>query len=191
MAMGVMVLQGSLVAVLMIAMVRARDEATLLAFKAQVSDGASLVSWNSSADFCSWEGVTCSHQRPARVVALILHSRALSGALSPALGNLTFLRTLNLSFNWLRGEIPESLGRLQHLQTLDLSYNSFSGTLPLNLSSCVGMTTMALDSNKLDGGIPAELGERLTSLKAISLSNNSFTGAHPGIPDQFVPSAKP
>ncbi|XP_051223118.1 uncharacterized protein [Lolium perenne] len=179
MAMGVMILQGSLVAVLMIAMARAQDEATLLAFKEQVSDSGSLVSWNSSADFCSWEGVTCSHRRPARVVALILHSRALAGALSTALGNLTFLRTLNLSFNWLRGEIPASLGRLQHLQTLDLGYNSFSGMLPLNLSSCVGMTIMALDSNNLDGGIPAELGERLTSLKEISLSNNSLTGPIP------------
>ncbi|XP_047059521.1 putative receptor-like protein kinase At3g47110 [Lolium rigidum] len=177
--MGLMSLLWTLVAVLMIAMVIAGDEASLLAFKAKVSDGGSLVSWNGSADFCSWEGVTCNHQRPARVVELSLDGRALTGALSPSLGNLTFLRMLNLSFNWLHGEIPASLGSLRRLRTLDLSYNSFSGTLPLNLTSCVGMNTMALGSNKLGGRIPAELGEKLMSLEAISLSNNSFTGHIP------------
>ncbi|KAM0855230.1 hypothetical protein ACQ4PT_049933 [Festuca glaucescens] len=98
----------SLVAVLMIAMVRAGDEAVLLAFKAQLSDGASptLSSWNDRAHFCSWEGVMCSHLRPVWVVELRLNSSGLTGELSPALGNLTFLQTLDLSFNWLNGEIP-------------------------------------------------------------------------------------
>ncbi|CAM0879530.1 unnamed protein product [Alopecurus aequalis] len=179
MTMGVMSLLWSLVAVLMIAMVTAGDEAALLAFKAQVSDGGSLISWNSSADFCSWEGVTCNHQRPARVVELSLDGRALTGALSPALGNLTFLRMLNLSFNWLHGEIPASLGRLRRLHRLDLNDNSFSGWLPVNLSSCISMTKMGLHNNKLGGRIPAELGEGLTSLAVLSLSNNSFTGPVP------------
>jgi predicted transglutaminase-like cysteine proteinase len=193
MAMGLMSLLWTLVAVLMIAMVTVADEAALLAFKAKVSDGGSLVSWNGSADFCSREGVSCNHQRPARVVELSLGGRALTGALSPALGNLTFLRMLNLTFNWLHGEIPASLGSLRRLQTLDLSYNSFSGTIPLNLTSCVGMTTMALGSNKLGGRIPAELGEKLMSLEAISLSNNSFTvhRAHPGIPWKSLLSTRP
>lgn len=62
----------SLLAVLMIAVVSASDEAALLAFKAQLSNGGSLASWNSSTNFCSWEGVACSHRRPARVVALSL-----------------------------------------------------------------------------------------------------------------------
>jgi hypothetical protein len=163
----------------MIAMVTAADEAALLAFKAKVSDGGSLVSWNGSADFCSWEGVTCNHQRPARVVELSLGGRALTGALSPALGNLTFLRKLDLSYNWLHGEIPASLGRLRRLQRLDLYDNSFSGTLPVNLSSCISLTNMGLHDNKLGGRIPAELGEKLMSLSTLWLSNNSFTGPIP------------
>nr|XP_045084248.1 receptor kinase-like protein Xa21 isoform X2 [Aegilops tauschii subsp. strangulata] len=181
MAMGVMSLLCSFLAVLTtaIAIVTASDEAALLAFKAQVSDGGSLASWNSSASFCSWEGVTCSHRRPARVVALRLNNKALAGELSPAIGNLTFLRTLNLSFNWFHGEIPAILGRLRRLHRLDLGDNSFSGTLPVNLSSCVSMAIMGLLNNKLGGRIPAELGEKLTSLVRLSLSNNSFTGLIP------------
>ncbi|KAM0914667.1 hypothetical protein ACQ4PT_011355 [Festuca glaucescens] len=155
------------------------DEAALLAFKAHVTGIDSLASWNSSTDFCNWEGVTCRNQSPPRVSELSLDGRGLTGTLSPAIGNLTFLRTLSLSYNWLHGEIPASIGHLRRLQTLDLSYNSFSGTLPLNLTSCARMTTMALGSNKLGGRIPAELGEKLMSLEAISLSNNSFTGQIP------------
>ncbi|CAM0879525.1 unnamed protein product [Alopecurus aequalis] len=179
MAMGGVSLIWSLLAILMIAMVSAADEAALLAFKAQVSDGGSLASWNGSAHFCSWKGVTCSQGRPVRVLALSLNGTGLTGALSPALGNLTFLQTLDLSFNWLHGEIPESLGRLRRLQRLDLNDNSFSGTFPVNLSSCVSMTEMGLHNNKLHGRIPAELGEKLKSLAGISLGNNSFTGTIP------------
>jgi hypothetical protein len=178
-AMGLMSLLWSLVAVLMIAMVTAGDEAALLAFKAKVSDGGSLVSWTGSANFCSWEGVACNHQRPTRVVELSLGGRALTGALSPALGNLTFLRKLDLSYNWLHGEIPASLGRLRRLQRLDLYDNSFSGTLPVNLSSCISLTNMGLHDNKLGGRIPAELGQKLMSLSTLWLSNNSFTGPIP------------
>ncbi|KAM0824062.1 hypothetical protein ACQ4PT_070456 [Festuca glaucescens] len=169
----------SLLAVLIIAVVSSSDEAALLAFKAQLTDGGSLASWNNSTNFCSWEGVACSHGRPARVVALSLNGSGLAGALSPALGNLTFLRKLDLSYNWLHGEIPASLGRLRRLQRLDLYDNSFSGTLPVNLSSCISMTTMGLHDNKLGGRIPAELGEKLVSLAALWLSNNSFTGPIP------------
>nr|XP_051184795.1 receptor kinase-like protein Xa21 [Lolium perenne] len=168
----------SLVAALVISTVSAGDDAALLAFKAQLNHDA-VASWNSSAHFCSWEGVTCSHRHPARVVALSLYGSALTGALSPAIGNLTFLRTLNLSTNRLHGEIPASVGRLRRLRILELTNNSFSGTLPVNLSFCINMTVLYLDNNNLGGEIPAELGERLTSLKAISLMNNRFTGLIP------------
>uniref|UniRef100_A0A3B6IZ69 Receptor kinase-like protein Xa21 n=1 Tax=Triticum aestivum TaxID=4565 RepID=A0A3B6IZ69_WHEAT len=175
MAMGDMRLLCPLLAVLMVATATASDEAALLAFKAQISHGGLLASWNRSAGFCSWEGVTCSHRRPAQVVALILNGTGLTGALSPAIGNLTFLRTLDLSFNSLHGGIPASLGH----QGLYLDDNAFSGTFPVNLSSCVSMNEMVLDNNKIGGCIPAELGEKLTSLTEFSLSNNSFRGHIP------------
>lgn len=58
----------------------------------------------------------CSRRHRSRVVALDLSSQGLDGTISPAIGNLTFLRSLNLSFNGLRGEIPPSIGSLRRLQ---------------------------------------------------------------------------
>ena len=87
------------------------DEAALVAIKAKISGSSRLLaSWNRSTSYCSWDGVTCSRRHRSRVVALNLSSRGLAGAISPAVGNLTFLRSLNLSYNALRGEIPPSVG---------------------------------------------------------------------------------
>ncbi|XP_015694001.1 receptor kinase-like protein Xa21 [Oryza brachyantha] len=155
------------------------DAAALLAFKAAaVGGGGVLASWNgSAAGVCSWEGVRCDRLR--RVVALSLRGQDLSGTLSPAVGNLTSLRVLNLSYNWLHGEIPASLGRLRLLGTLDLSFNTFSGDVPGNLTSCTSLKNLLLGSNNLTGRIPAELGNTLTGLQRLGLDNNSFIGHWP------------
>ncbi|TKW39586.1 hypothetical protein SEVIR_1G188900v4 [Setaria viridis] len=158
------------------------DVAALLAFKAELSDGGALAlaSWNGSTGFCSWEGVSCTRRRtPPRVVGLNLLKKGLAGTLSAAIGNLTFLRALELGFNWLRGDVPASLGRLRRLRYLDLGYNAFSGEIPANLSWCVAMEQMFLDANSLAGRIPAELGDRLTQVQVLRLKNNSLTGPVP------------
>ncbi|CAL4958207.1 unnamed protein product [Urochloa decumbens] len=160
------------------------DQAALLAFKFAAINGRyddPLSSWNSSSSvggFCSWEGVGCG-RRHRRVVAVRLPSYGLTGTLSPAIGNLTFLRSLNLSYNWFQGNIPASIGRLASLKMLDLRYNTFNGKLPANLSSCASLLILRISSNQLHGRIPVELGQKLTSLKRLSLNNNSLTGAIP------------
>ncbi|AQK64360.1 receptor kinase-like protein Xa21 [Zea mays] len=160
------------------------DTAALLAFKAAAvgsssgTSGAVLASWNGSgAGPCTWDGVKCS--RIGRVVALRLRSLGLSGTLSPAVGNLSSLRELDLSSNWLRGEIPASLGRLRRLRTLDLSVNTLSGAVPGNLTACTSLRYLNLGSNRLSGHVPAGLGGALARLEVLWLTNNSVTGALP------------
>ena len=150
----------------------ASDEAALVAFKVRLSNSSMLASWNSSADFCSWEGVTCKRRRPTQVVALSLPFRGLAGTISPAIGNLTFLQRLNLSSNELYGEMPPSIGRLRQLQSLDMGNNMFSGIVPANLSFCTGLTTLILHYNQLNGHIPVDIGDTLTHLQGLSLMEN-------------------
>jgi len=76
------------------------DERALVAFKAKISGHSGVLdSWNQSTSYCSWVGVTCGRRHRWRVVALNLSSQGLAGTISPAIGNLTFLRLLNLSYN--------------------------------------------------------------------------------------------
>ncbi|CAD6214907.1 unnamed protein product [Miscanthus lutarioriparius] len=157
------------------------DESALLDFKAKAASGASLASWSRNGSYCSWEGVTCGGQRhPRRVVALDLHSRGLAGTISPAIGNLSFLRSLNLSLNALRGDIPPTIGSLRRLRYLDLVDNSLAGEIPGNISRCARLEVMDVSGNRgLQGRIPAEIGDMLTMLRVLRLANNSITGTIP------------
>uniref|UniRef100_A0ACD5VNN9 Uncharacterized protein n=1 Tax=Avena sativa TaxID=4498 RepID=A0ACD5VNN9_AVESA len=167
----------SLLSILMIT--AASHEAALLAFKAGLSNSSVLDSWNGSTGFCSWEGVTCSRSRPTKVVGLSLPFLGLTGTISPAIGNLTFLQILNMSSNELYGEIPPSIGRLRRLQTLDMGSNMLSGMFPANLSFCTSLKTLILHYNQLNGQIPVDIGNTLTHLQRLSLMNNTFTGLIP------------
>ena len=54
----------------------------------------------------------------------------LTGTISPAFGNLTYLWNLYLGGNNLMGSIPESLATLPQLKALDVSNNNLSGNIP-------------------------------------------------------------
>ncbi|KAK3154709.1 hypothetical protein QOZ80_2BG0194170 [Eleusine coracana subsp. coracana] len=155
----------------------AADELALLSFKAALSDPAgSLASWNASNRLCStWRGVTCGS---GRVVALRLDSLGLVGPVSPFLGNLSFLTTLDLGNNRLVGHIPPQLGRLIRLQLLNLSANSLNGDIPSALGMCTGLATLLLSSNRLHGGIPGEVGA-LKNLIYLNLESNRLSGQIP------------
>ncbi|KAG0516329.1 hypothetical protein BDA96_10G352700 [Sorghum bicolor] len=154
------------------------DERALVDFRAKITTNYGvLASWNSSTSYCSWEGVTCGRRR--RVVALDLHSHGLMGTISPAIGNLTFLRALNLSFNSLHGGIPPNIGSLRRLWYLDLRDNSLVGAIPSNISRCTSLKILVIaDNQKLQGSIPAEIGN-MPMLTALELYNNSITGTIP------------
>ncbi|KAK9159040.1 hypothetical protein Scep_005614 [Stephania cephalantha] len=155
------------------------DESALLAFKDKITEDplGVLRSWNNSLHFCEWEGVKCDpkHQR---VTELVLVSQQLMGSLSPHVGNLSFIKTLNIQDNKFHGVIPRELGRLPRLQYLGLSNNSFRGEIPASLSNCSNLVQLCLASNKLTGRLPVELGS-LSKLYYLNLRRNEITGTIP------------
>ncbi|KAK4425128.1 putative LRR receptor-like serine/threonine-protein kinase [Sesamum alatum] len=156
------------------------DLLALLAFKSSIDLDplGALKSWNETEHFCSWKGISCSHKHRDRVVRISLSSQGLVGTFSPYLGNLSFLRTINLQNNSFHGQIPQEVGLLRRLRFLELSNNSFIGTIPRNLSQCQNLLFLNLIDNNFSGTIPPQLSS-LHQLESLYLSKNKFFGSIP------------
>ncbi|KAG6558267.1 hypothetical protein Mapa_000017 [Marchantia paleacea] len=148
----------------------------LLEFKKGVVDNSTLTSWGDGAAVCQWKGVACDES--LRVVNISLRGEQLAGTISPVLGELQFLRFLDLSDNKFSGAIPDSLCSHQSFLSLNLSMNLLSGSIPSSLSNCSSLQILDLFANNLSGGIPDSIG-RLQSLRYLSLWNNQLTGPIP------------
>lgn len=76
---------------------------------------------------CIWKHITCES---GKVTVINLDNQNFIGTISPAMANLTSLRSLALSDNNLTGPIPGSLTSLKDLNLLDVSNNNISGKIP-------------------------------------------------------------
>ncbi|TVU33032.1 hypothetical protein EJB05_24812, partial [Eragrostis curvula] len=178
------------------------DHLALMTFKSLIrSDPSSaLASWGGiqSLPPCKWRGVTCGArgQCRGRVVALDLNYLDLLGTILPSIGNLTYLRRLQLPMNRIGGAIPSELGRLLELRHVNLSYNALEGGIPAMLSECKQLENISLAFNSLSGGIPQAMGDTvqqagranrpipptlglLKRLQVLNLYNNSLIGRIP------------
>ena len=155
------------------------DRLALLKFREMIPNDPFNIftSWNDSIHFCNWQGVTCGpkHQR---VRALDLRGYTLSGSISPCIGNLSFLRFVNLSENFLHGEIPQQVTHLFRLRLLNLSNNLLTGEIPSNFTNCPRLRVIDLKRNKLTGNIPVELNS-LKRLVWLDIFQNNLTGGIP------------
>ncbi|KAH9703930.1 putative LRR receptor-like serine/threonine-protein kinase [Citrus sinensis] len=155
------------------------DRLALLQFKSKITHDplGALGSWNASIHFCNWYGVTCSRRHQQRVTILDLGSLKLAGSITPHIGNLTFLKVLNLENNSFTHEIPSEIGRLRRLQVLALNNNSI-GSIPSSFGNLTSIDTLYLSQNNLDGSSPDTLG-LLKNLGTLALAANRLSGTIP------------
>ncbi|KAI3851090.1 hypothetical protein MKW92_016900 [Papaver armeniacum] len=180
------------------------DKAALLDFKSLINQDPTklLKTWNASTDCCiQWEGVACGSN--GRVVNLTrpglfstddsIFDTFMNGTISPSLGNLEFLRFLDLSnlkqlshltdffldTNQLEGQIPASFQRLTKLRRMYLSDNRLSGPVPTSmLLQMSSLSELGLSNNQLSGEIPSSI-QTLVSLTKIDIHGNQFSGSIP------------
>ncbi|XP_009131995.2 probable LRR receptor-like serine/threonine-protein kinase At3g47570 [Brassica rapa] len=155
------------------------DKQALFKFKSQVSEEKQVLlsSWNNSFPLCKWTGVTCGRKRK-KVTGLDLGGFQLGGVISPFIGNLSFLISLDFSDNSFRGTIPQELGNLFRLQYLNMSLNILGGEIPASLFNCSRLLDLSLYSNHLGQALPSELGS-LRKLINLDLGTNNLKGNLP------------
>ncbi|KAL9162320.1 hypothetical protein ABFS82_07G082400 [Erythranthe guttata] len=157
------------------------DLLSLLALKEalNVDPNGALNSWNRTTNFCTWNGVTCGRRHPNRVIAINLYSQGLMGSLSPHIGNLSFLRKINLGNNIFNSRIPQEIGLLRRLEYIEFSNNSFTGRIvPENISQWRNLVYLNLINNNLSGPIPPEI-QFLEKLRVLGLGKNKISGLIP------------
>ncbi|KAL4569862.1 hypothetical protein LXL04_025506 [Taraxacum kok-saghyz] len=96
------------------------DGGTLLEIKKSFRDVNNvLYDWTASpsSDYCSWRGVSCDNVT-FNVVALYLSGLNLDGELSPSIGELKGLLSIDLRANRLSGRIPDEIGDCSALTNL-------------------------------------------------------------------------
>ena len=156
------------------------DLSALSAFKSEIKHDPNNVlgsNWTKTESFCNWIGVSCSRRRQ-RVTVLNLTDMGLQGTISPYVGNLSFLVTLDLSNNSFHGHLIPEIGRLHRLKLLILEVNLLEGVIPASLYHCQTLQVISLVHNKLRGVLPKWL-SNLTSLHTLFLGQNNFTGTIP------------
>ncbi|XP_077221120.1 phytosulfokine receptor 1-like isoform X2 [Tasmannia lanceolata] len=95
------------------------------------------------------------------------------GQLPPSLLNLSTLRGLHLTNNFMDGEINLNCTTMVNLDSLNLGSNRFHGRILDNLSSCSKLKTINLSNNSLGGQIPENF-KNLQALSYLALSNNTL-----------------
>ncbi|KAM7519035.1 hypothetical protein LguiB_017997 [Lonicera macranthoides] len=150
------------------------DKFALLALKTNIIDHSGILSNNwsatSNASICSWIGVSCDLNNQT-VTALNLPGMGLAGTFPPVIGNLSFLTSLDISYNNFNSYVPKELSHLHDLQHLLLFNNSFMGNL-------TKLESLNLRFNQLTGSVPDEI-FNISSLRVIDLSSSDLYGSLP------------
>ncbi|PRQ37584.1 putative non-specific serine/threonine protein kinase [Rosa chinensis] len=97
----------------------------------------------------------------------------LQGTISPHVGNLSFLVSLDPRNNSFIELLPHEISLLPRLRILVLQDNKLEGNIPPTIHQCQQLENISLAANRLNGLIPKELG-LLPRLQQLYLGKNSI-----------------
>ncbi|KAL5839327.1 hypothetical protein ACOSQ4_011935 [Xanthoceras sorbifolium] len=159
------------------------DQHALLALKDHITHDPTDIlakNWSTSTSICTWIGVTCG-LRHHRVITLNISYFGLAGTIPPQLGNMSFLRVLDIRNNSFFGSLPDELAQLRRLKGANFGFNSFNmEIIPSWFGSLSKLLHLLLNNNNFVGTIPLSLGN-ISSLEILDLSDNQLSGSFPSI----------
>ncbi|TKY75218.1 LRR receptor serine/threonine-protein kinase [Spatholobus suberectus] len=114
------------------------------------------------------------------LVHLTAEDNALSGVLPPTVGAMPKLQVLSLSRNQFSGSVPASVFCNAHLRSVKLGFNSFTGVYAPQSGGCDSvLEDLDIRENRVaHAPFPSWL-THATTLKALDVSGNFFTGSLP------------
>ncbi|XP_062028811.1 receptor-like protein EIX2 [Rosa rugosa] len=118
-----------------------------------------------------WKGIEIEFPNITGLRSIDISSNYLIGKIPQSIANMTQLISLNLSRNNLMGKLPENFGNLKMLESLDLSRNQISGKIPASFASLNFLSVLDLSYNNLSGRIP-------TSTQLQSFDASKYMGNH-------------
>ncbi len=88
-------------------------------------------------------------------------NRGIEGYISEDIGNFASLRYFNISGCRLGSQIPTAIGRLTNLETMDLSWNDFQGDVPTEMSNMESLNFFDISRNRdLEGDLTSSFCEK-------------------------------
>ncbi|KAL3321321.1 hypothetical protein AABB24_039118 [Solanum stoloniferum] len=137
-----------------------------------------FLSWDTSRDCCSWNGVVCDGIT-GHVIELDLGGSGLVGTIdsNSSLFQLSHLQTLDLSRNnFSNSHISPEFGKFSSLKHLDLSGSYFSGQIPSEIFHLPNLEALYLENNdQLSGHFPKIKWNSSASLITLHLSGVNFS----------------
>ncbi|KAI3806230.1 hypothetical protein L1987_22129 [Smallanthus sonchifolius] len=130
----------------------------------------------------NWTGVLCFNTTQddnyLHVRELLLLNLNLSGTLSPALAQLSYMEILDVMWNQITGSIPKEIGELRSLRLLLLNGNQLTGSLPEEIGNLPNLDRIQIDQNYISGPIPRSFAN-LNRTMHFHMNNNSLSGQIP------------
>ncbi|XP_040367319.1 receptor-like protein EIX1 [Rosa chinensis] len=117
-----------------------------------------------------WKGIEIEFPDITGLRSIDISSNYLIGEIPLSIASMTELKSLNLSRNKLTGKLPEDFGNMKMLESLDLSRNRISGKIPTSFASLNFLSVLDLSHNNLSGRIPS--GTQLQGFNASQYMGN-------------------
>ncbi|RAL49080.1 hypothetical protein DM860_015071 [Cuscuta australis] len=125
---------------------------------------------------CSISSNTFCH-----VTDFVMKGLSLQGVFPTEFVNLTYLRQIDLTRNYINGPIPPIFGRFRNLTILSLLGNRISGKIPKEIADISTLEELVLEDNEIQGPLDQSLGN-LSRLRRLLISGNNVSGV---IPESF------
>ncbi len=130
----------------------------------------------------SWYGITVTD---GHVTRLGMNSNLKGGYLPPQIGDLLWLKYLEVDNGQLEGRVPEEIGNLVNLEGMTFSKNKFSGPLPASMANLVNMKYLYFSNNPLNSPFPGSILQSWPKLSIVYLSESGLSGTLPDVFDAW------